>query len=481
MNRMGESELEKSMVNEITTFPVEFSLEELAENISFSSNSVIKLSKEQIVSQGIKLHSKGNIFEAAKYYQLFIDRGYSDPQIFSNFAVIKNQFGERNKAIELLKKSIQLFPDNSESYSNLSILLKDCGKLAEAEIYARKAIELKPDFGIAYSNLGIILKDLGKFKEAKFYSIKALELDSNIIKAKLNMEAIAKKGVPEWHLSMMNDVERNNKYKEAIKLAVKENEYVLDIGTGSGLLSMMAIDAGAKKVITCEVSQPIAEAAKNIIQKNGYLRKIKVINKNSKNLVIGNDLPRKADLIISEILSSEFVGEQILSTISDANERLLKENGRMIPESGIIKCALLKCNKDIENKVRVGRVNGYDLSEFNNITGNKFNLPNSSFIPSFLSQPEIAFCFDFYQNDILKKQNKILQIKATDSGVCIGIITWFKLNLYNDISLENDKSQNSHWLKPIYTFNTPLEISKGQIIKINAYLTEDNVWFDLAD
>ena len=124
MNRMGESELENNVVNEITTFPVEFSLEELAENISNSSNSVIKLSKEQIVSQGIKFHSQGNIFEAARYYQLFIDRGYSDPQIFSNFAVIKNQFGERNKAIELLKKSIRLFPDNSESYSNLSILLK---------------------------------------------------------------------------------------------------------------------------------------------------------------------------------------------------------------------------------------------------------------------------------------------------------------------------------------------------------------------
>ena len=28
---------------------------------------------------------------------------------------------------------------------------------------------------------------------------------------------------------------------------------------------------------------------------------------------------------------------------------------------------------------------------------------------------------------------------------------------------------------------TPLEILKGQIIKINAYLSEDNVWFDLAD
>ena len=47
---------------------------------------------------------------------------------------------------------------------------------------------------------------------------------------------------------MMHDEVRNNAYFDAIKLAVGDGECVLDIGAGSGLLSLMAAASGAKKV-----------------------------------------------------------------------------------------------------------------------------------------------------------------------------------------------------------------------------------------
>ena len=91
---------------------------------------------------------------------------------------------------------------------------------------------------------------------------------------------------------MMNDGDRNKAYFDAIKLAVNKNTFVLDIGTGSGLLSLMASSSGAKKVITCETSLSIANAAKKIIEENGLSKKIKVINKNSNQLLLGKDLPQ---------------------------------------------------------------------------------------------------------------------------------------------------------------------------------------------
>ena len=74
---------------------------------------------------------------------------------------------------------------------------------------------------------------------------------------------------------------------------------------------------------TCETSRTIAEAAKEIIDINGYREKISVLNKKSTDLIVGIDLPRRADLIVSEIFSSEFVGEGVRTTILDANKRLL--------------------------------------------------------------------------------------------------------------------------------------------------------------
>ena len=132
---------------------------------------------------------------------------------------------------------------------------------------------------------------------------------------------------------MMHDEVRNNAYFDAIKLAVGDGQCVLDIGAGSGLLSLMAAASGAKEVIAIETSRTIAQATKAIIENNGYEKAISVVNKHSTDLIVGKDLPQRADVIISETLSSEFVGEGVRTTILDANKRLLKKGGTMISQS----------------------------------------------------------------------------------------------------------------------------------------------------
>ena len=46
----------------------------------------------------------------------------------------------------------------------------------------------------------------------------------------------------------------------------------------------------------------------------------------------------------------------------------------MIPEAGQIRVALLESSPEIEKELFVQRINGYDLSEFNNIIGQKLNI-----------------------------------------------------------------------------------------------------------
>ena len=130
----SKRKIKKIRIDEIKTFPVPFSLEQIKENIFKSTKTANHLSKEKIIEKAFKYHSQGNISEAAKYYQYFINQGFKDHRVLSNYGVI----------------------------------LKDLGNLKEAELSMRKAIELNPDYAESHSNLGSILIELGKSEEAEF-------------------------------------------------------------------------------------------------------------------------------------------------------------------------------------------------------------------------------------------------------------------------------------------------------------------------
>ena len=146
-----------------------------------------KLSKQETIQRALKLHSKGKIKEAAIYYQYFINQGFQDGNVFSNYGVILRNLKKFKEAEKYLRKAIEVAPKFAMAYSNLGNTLYDLGKLKEAEKFLRKAIDIDPYYVISYSNLSNVLKDLGKIKEAEKILLKALEIKpgDKIIEANL--------------------------------------------------------------------------------------------------------------------------------------------------------------------------------------------------------------------------------------------------------------------------------------------------------
>ena len=60
------------------------------------------------------------------------------------------------------------------------------------------------------------------------------------------------------------------------KRSAGQEVHVLDIGTGTGLLSMMAVRLGADSVVACEEFRPMAECAERVMRENGYWDRIKL-------------------------------------------------------------------------------------------------------------------------------------------------------------------------------------------------------------
>ena len=121
-----------------------------------TSNNKTKLSKEEIINKAFKFHSQGNIPEAAKYYQYFINQGFKHPRVFLNYGIILKNLGKIQEAEIYILKAVEIKPDFAEAYLNLANISKNLGKLREAEISLRKAIKIKPDLAEAHSNLGYL-------------------------------------------------------------------------------------------------------------------------------------------------------------------------------------------------------------------------------------------------------------------------------------------------------------------------------------
>ena len=115
----------------------------------------------------------------------------------------------------------------------------------------------------------MVLRELGEIAAAKsaFETAATLRpLDERLVR---NLRSVDQPTVPPWHFRMLADSECNDAYQRAIERAVSPNLSVLDIGTGSGLLAMMAARAGAGRVTACEVSPHIAAAARQVVADNG--------------------------------------------------------------------------------------------------------------------------------------------------------------------------------------------------------------------
>ncbi len=203
-------------VCEVTTFSVPFSSREMKENITISTNSSSKPSKEQIINQAFNFHSEGNIQEAAKYYQYFIDQGFTDHRVFSNYGTIFKNHGKSQEAEILTRKAIELKPNFADAHNNLGNILKDLGRLEEAESSFQKAIELNPEFVEAHYNLGNTVENLGKLQEAELSHRKAIELNPDFARAYFSLSGLNYNNIDNkiWQDKLFSESILNNKLQK---------------------------------------------------------------------------------------------------------------------------------------------------------------------------------------------------------------------------------------------------------------------------
>lgn len=135
---------------------------------------------------------------------------------------------------------------------------------------------------------------------------------------------------------MIADRGRTGAYAEAIRASVTPDSVVLDIGTGAGVLALLACQAGARRVYAVEPDGIIQVARENAVR-NGYADRFTFIEAFSTAI----DLPEPVDIILSGLHGTPPFFAGSMASILDARDRFLKPGGVLIPMRDTVSVAVV--------------------------------------------------------------------------------------------------------------------------------------------
>lgn len=390
--------------------------------------------------------------------------------------------GRFDEAAASFTRAMELAPQLAELRLRRAEAHEGAARLEEAVADYRAALALRPSDDQSLKQVTSLLLQMNRGPEAIALCKDVLKACPDSIAARLGAEWLLSQMVPLWHVPMMNEEERNRSYYEGLKAVVKPDMTVFEVGTGSGLVSMMAARLGARKVVSCEAVRVVAETAARIVARNGLQDRVTVLAKPSYEVQLGKDLPERADVLVHEIFSSELLGEHVLPALEDAKARLLKPGGIILPGVASMMAALVG-GEELGTELYVGESFGFDLSEFNAINPKKRPLYREDLPRVLLSEPVEAFRFDFNRDDRFPAGKKRLAFTANASGRCWGVVQWIRFEFGPGIAFENHPSRVravASWQQAVYRFDPPLDLRPGAVVTVDAMHDRSRPWFELA-
>lgn len=165
------------------------------------------------------------------------------------------------------------------------------------------------------------------------------------------------------HEEMIKDSVRTKTYQESM-IANKhlfKGKVVLDVGCGTGILSMFAAKAGASKVIGIECSE-IVDLTKTIIKDNRFDDVITIVKGKVEEVELPDGI-QGVDIIISEWMGYCLLYESMLDTVIYARDKWLKPGGALFPDLATIYICGIEDREYKEQKIDWwSEVYGFDMS-----------------------------------------------------------------------------------------------------------------------
>ncbi|CAL8098423.1 unnamed protein product [Prunus armeniaca] len=162
------------------------------------------------------------------------------------------------------------------------------------------------------------------------------------------------------HEEMIKDRVRTETYRTAIMQHQSSiaGKVVVDVGCGTGILSIFCAQAGAKRVYAVDASD-IAVQANEVVKANNLSETIIVLHGRVEDV----DIDEEVDVIISEWMGYMLLYESMLGSVITARDRWLKPGGLILPSSATLYMAPITHSDRYSESIDFWRnVYGIDMS-----------------------------------------------------------------------------------------------------------------------
>lgn len=268
------------------------------------------------------------------------------------------------------------------------------------------------------------------------------------------------------HHEMLTDKVRTESYRDALLMNshIFKNCVMMDVGCGTGILSMFAAKSGCRKVISIDQSEVIYQAM-DIVRENNLEDIITLRKGRLEDIEVGEE---KVDAIVSEWMGYFLLFEGMLDTIVYARDHYLSPGGKLLPN----RCTLsLVGSGDTKRYVDLvdywSNVYGFKMScmKAEVVREASIEVCNAQELITSVAQLE---SFDLYtvSTDCVNFSTPFeLLVKKT--GSLTALVGYFDVffDLDNPISFSTGpQATPTHWKQTVFSLSEPISISEGETV-----------------
>ena len=233
----------------------------------------------------------------------------------------------------------------------------------------------------------------------------------------------------------------------------------MDIGSGTGVLSLFAAMAGASRVYSIE-REPVIEVAREIAVLNGFSARITFIAGSSHQV----EIPERADVLVTETIGNVGFDEGIVAWVADAKKRFLKPDAQIVPGRLDTIASLVSVPRDFTTiQEWSSPLHTLDLSPLSRIARNSLLWTELS-PAAIVTVPAVVLTTDFSENPgplVGRVSEEVIK-----DAIVHGIGVWFRSDLTPSVTITNaPPNQVPSWEQGFLPIDEPIEVSVGDRVE----------------